>query len=155
MRILTAVALTVLVICVPLAARDDPEAPDAYAEAARRYFELISGGELEAAYQMRSQCRVTLYSASGSGVAYHPRPGYQGWLQESQGWAGLQVDEVIRHATSTPEQFSADAGDAEATLGIRIYGVAYRVGGRRDTRFASVVRGVDGEFRILGIGSGP
>ena len=70
----------------------------------------------------------------------------------------------IRRFDPGPD-YSAEAGGAEATLGIRIYEVSVRAflrkegveavrAGRR-TWFIAVAKGTDGIIRILGIGSGP
>lgn len=115
-------------------------------------------------YDMLGQCEIRLFSASGSGVGYHPRREYKSWLERQKNIESLAVQKVTKPQPGNSSSHTADKGDAEATLGIRIYCVwlnvklreeepARRSGEQR--MYLSVVKGTDGIIRILGIGTGP
>ena len=140
------------------------EKPDEYAQAVKQYYELIIAKKYQDAYKMLSRCRMTLFSADSSGSAFGARPDYENWLQEQKNIDSLVVFEVSRFQPGDSFAYTADTGDAEATLGIRIYAVKFYLKlikeepARRSCiqyNFAAVVKGTDDKIRILGIGTGP
>jgi len=137
---------------------------DEYGKTVLQYYEAIAAKEYRKAYDMLGQCKISLFSASGSGVGYHPRREYKTWLERQKNIESLAVQKVTKFQPGNSSSDTADKGDAEATLGIRIYCVwlniklreeepARRSGNQR--RYLSVVKGTDGKIRILGIGTGP
>jgi hypothetical protein len=140
------------------------EKTDEYAEAVEQYYKLIATKQYRDAYKMLSQCQMTFYNANGSGSAFGPRPDYETWLPEQKNIDSLVMSQVSRFQPVDSSKYTADAGDAEATLGIRIYGVKFYLKlfeeepARRSGiqyNFAAVVKGTDDKIRILGIGTGP
>ena len=140
---------------------------DEYGKTVLQYYEAIAAKEYRKAYDMLGQCEISLFSASGSGVGYHPRREYKSWLERQKNIESLAVQKVTKPQpgnSSSCTVYTADKGDAEATMGIRIYCVWLNVKLREEdparrsgqqARFLSVVRGNDGKIRILGIGTGP
>lgn len=140
------------------------EKPDEYADAVEQYYKLIAAKQYQDAYNMLSQCQMTFQNANGSGSAFGPRPDYETWLPEQKNIDSLVVLEVSRFQPVDSSKYTTDAGDAEATLGIRMYGVKFYLKlikeepARRSGiqyNFAAVVKGTDDKIRILGIGTGP
>jgi len=135
-----------------------------YGKAVVQYYEAIAAKEYRKAYNMLGQCEIRLFSANGSGVAYHPRQEYKTWLERQKNIESLTVLKVNRFQPGNPSLYTANSGDVEATLGIRIYCVTFNMKLREEEparrsgkqkRSLSVVKGNDGEIRILGIGTGP
>jgi hypothetical protein len=142
------------------------EKPDEYAKAVEQYYKLIATKQYQDAYNMLSQCQMAFQDADGSGSAFGPRQDYETWLPEQKNIDSLVVLEINRSQPGDTSKYTADAGDAEATLGIRMYRVKFHVKAideelaRRSilgqqVNFAAVVKGTDDKIRILGIGTGP
>jgi hypothetical protein len=140
------------------------EKPDEYAKAVEQYYKLIATKQYRDAYNMLSQCQMTLQNADSSGSAFGPRPDYESWLHEQKNFDSLVVLQVSRFQPGDSSAYTADAGNAEATMGIRMYGVKFNLKlfkeepARRSGiqfNFAAVVKGNDDKIRILGIGTGP
>ncbi|MDH5186915.1 MAG: hypothetical protein OEZ20_04190 [candidate division WOR-3 bacterium] len=141
-----------------------PEEPDEYAKTVQQYYKLIATKKYQDAYKMLSQCQITLYSADSSGAGFGPRPDYETWLPKQKNIDSLVVLQVSRFQPGDSLAYTADTGDAEATLGIRIYCIEFYLKlikeepARRSgiqQLFVAVVKGTDDKIRILGIGTGP
>jgi hypothetical protein len=138
---------------------------DEYREAIRHYYEAIANKHYREAYEMLGQCKITLYNANGSGVSFQPRDAYESWLKTQKTINTVIVVDVKRYYRGgDPLKYSADNGDAEATLGIRTYLVTldiklreqnWTIKSGRNAFLVTVVRGTDEKIRILGIGTGP
>lgn len=138
---------------------------DEYREAIRHYYEAIANKQYREAYEMLGQCKITLYNADGSGVAYQPRDDYESWLKVQKNIDTLVVVDVKRYQRGRdPLRYSADKGNAEATVGIRTYLVTLDIKLREENRtiksgrnslLVTVVQGSDDKIRIVGIGTGP
>jgi len=137
---------------------------DEYAKAVVQYYEAIAAKEYSKAYNMLGQCEIRLFNADGSGVSFHRRQDYKTWLERQKNIESLAVLKVVRFQFSDSLSYTADKGNAEATLGIRIYVVRVNIKLReeapgqfsgREKLFVSVVKGNDSKIRILGIGTGP
>lgn len=140
------------------------EKPDEYANAVKQYYKLIATKQYQDAYNMLSQCQMTFQNANGSGSAFGPRTDYETWLPEQKNIDSLVVLQISRFQPGDSLVYTAETGDAEATLGIRIYSVKFYLKlikeepARRSGiqfNFAAVVKGTDDKIRILGIGTGP
>jgi len=138
---------------------------DDYIKAIVQYYEAIARRQYREAYEMLGQCKIVLYDANGSGVAYQPRDDYESWLKAQKNIETLTIVEVKRyHRGGDPIKYSADKGDAEATLGIRTYIVTltiklheenWTIKSGRNSLLVTVVKGTDDKVRIIGIGTGP
>jgi hypothetical protein len=133
---------------------------DEYAKAIVRYYEAIARRQYREAYEMLGQCKIVLYDADGSGVAFQPRDDYESWLKAQEDIETLIIVKIKKSDINN----DADHGDAQATVGIRSYEVTLDVKVRgaqgtvrtgRHSLFVTVVRGTDDKIRILGIGTGP
>lgn len=168
-RVFELLMVVILLFAIKLAIAQEKavskiEKPDEYANAVEQYYKLIATKKYQDAYKMLSQCRITLYNADSSGAGFRPRPDYETWMTNQKNIDSLVVLEISRFQPGDSLAYTADAGDAEATLGIRIYGIefylklikeegAWRSGNQLN--FAAVVKGTDDKIRILGIGTGP
>jgi hypothetical protein len=135
---------------------------DPFAAALRSYYRAVDEGRYRQAYAMLSRCGAVLTDAGGSAVSYRPRPEYASWERARENIRSLKVVEVKRLAP--PGSRDGSDGSAAVTMGVRLYRVELDLelgeegrgaGSGRNTRFAALVRGSDGEIRILGIGTGP
>ena len=142
-----------------------PEGQDAYTKAIIQYYEAIARRQYREAYEILGRCKIVLDNADGSGVAYQPRDDYESWLNTQKNIDNVTIVEVKRyHRGGDPLKYTADKGNAEATLGIRTYMVTLDIRLRgenwtnksgRNSLLVTVVRGTDEKIRILGIGTGP
>jgi hypothetical protein len=134
---------------------------DNYIKAIIQYYEAIARRRYREAYEMLGQCKIVLYDADGSAVAFQPRDDYESWLT-----AHKNIDQVtiINVKRLHGDPYTADHGDAEATMGIRTYEVTLNVQlheehwtlkSGRNGILVKVVKGTDGKVRIIGIGTGP
>lgn len=138
---------------------------DEYQEAIRLYYKAIANKQYREAYEMLGQCKIVLYNANGSGVAYQPRDDYESWLKTQKNIDTLVIVGVKRYYRGgDPLKYTADKGNAEATLGIRIYAVTLEIKLReenwtiksgRNSFLITVVKGTDDKVRIIGVGTGP
>lgn len=138
---------------------------DNYIKAIIQYYEAIARRQYREAYQMLGQCKIVLYDADGSAVAFQPRYDYESWLKAHQNIDELTIIEVKRYQRGgDPLKYTADNGDAEATLGICTYMMTltiklheenWTIKSGRNSLLVTVVKGTDGKIRILGIGTGP
>jgi len=136
---------------------------DAYIKAIVQYYEAIARRQYHEAYEMLGQCKIVLYNADGSAVAFQPRDDYESWLKAHQNIDALTIIDVKRlHRAGAP--YTADHGDAGATLGIRTYMVTldiqlreenWTIKSGRNGFLIRVVKGTDDKVRIIGIGTGP
>lgn len=136
---------------------------DEYIKAIVQYYEAIARRQYREAYEMLGQCKIVLYDADGSAVAFQPRDDYESWLKAHKNIDTLTIVEVKRlHRAGAP--YTADHGDAEATVGIRMYEVTLNIQLReenwaiksgRNGFLIRVVKGTDDKVRIIGIGTGP
>jgi hypothetical protein len=141
------------------------QAQDEYREAIMHYYEAIANKQYREAYDMLGQCKITLYNANGSGVAYQPRGDYESWLKTQKNIDTLAIVDVKRYYRGgDPLKYSADNGDAEATVGIRTYLVMldiklreqnWTIKSGRNSLLVTVVKGIDDKIRIVGMGTGP
>jgi hypothetical protein len=136
---------------------------DAYAEAIIHYYEAIARRQYRQAYEMLGQCKIVLYDADGSAVAFQPRDDYESWLKAHQNIDQVTIIDVKRWHRGG-DLNTADHGDAEATLGIRTYEVTLDIQLREENLtiksgwnafLVTVVKGTDDKVRIIGIGTGP
>ncbi|MBN1253704.1 MAG: hypothetical protein JXA50_00305 [Deltaproteobacteria bacterium] len=142
-----------------------PKGQDAYTKAIIQYYEAIARRQYREAYDMLGQCKIVLYNADGSGVAYQPRDDYDSWLKTQKNIDTLVIVEVKRYYRGgDPLKYTADKGNVEATLGIRTYMVTldiklreqnWAIKSGRNNLLVTVVKGIDDKIRILGIGTGP
>jgi hypothetical protein len=138
---------------------------DEYRGAIMQYYEAIANKQYREAYEMLGQCKIVLYDADGSAVAFQPRDNYESWLKAQKNIDTLAIVEVKRyHRGGDPLQYSADKGDAEATVGIRTYLVTldiklreqnWAIKSGQNSLLVTVVKGIDDKIRIVGIGTGP
>jgi hypothetical protein len=137
-------------------------AEDEFVEALRSYYRAIDRGRYAQAYAALSRCKIVLYDADGSAVAYQPRGRYDTWLQAQKNITSLKVLSVVRVAPQ--RQARVETERAAVVMGVRTYRVEldlelsrenWTVKPGRNTVFATLVRGTDGRVRILGIGTGP
>jgi hypothetical protein len=129
----------------------------------RQYYEAIARRRYREAYEMLGQCKIVLYDADGSAGAFQPRDDYESWLKVNKNINQVTVIDVQRlHRGETP--YTADHGDAEATMGIRTYEITLDIQLReeqwtlksgRNGLLVKVVKGTDDKVRIIGIGTGP
>lgn len=139
------------------------QAQDDYIKAIVRYYEAIAQKQYREAYEMLGQCKIVLYDADGSGIAFQPRDDYESWLK-----AHKHIDQVtifdVQRLHRGGDLYTADHGDAEATVGIRTYEVTLDIQLReeqwtlksgRNGLLVKVVKGTDDKVRIIGIGTGP
>ncbi|MBW2039376.1 MAG: hypothetical protein JRI46_07255 [Deltaproteobacteria bacterium] len=136
------------------------EGQDEYREAIIQYYKAIANKQYRKAYEMLGQCKIVLYDADGSGVAFLPRRDYNSWVKAQENIDTLTIIDVRR----LEARGDANKGDAEETLGIRTYMVRLIVKLHEERRimrsgqhtfFVAVVKGIDNKIRILGIGTGP
>jgi hypothetical protein len=138
---------------------------DNYIKAIVQYYESIARRQYREAYDMLVQCKTVLYNANGSGVAYQPRDDYESWLKTQKNIDTLAIVGVKRYYRGgDPRKYTADKGDAEATMGIRTYEVTldiqlreenWTIKSGRNSLLVTLVRGTDDKIRILDIGTGP
>jgi hypothetical protein len=138
---------------------------DEYREAIRHYYEALANKQYREAYDMLGQCKITLYNANGSGVSFQPRVDYDVWLKTQKNIDTLAIVDVKRYQRGgDPLRYSADHGDAEATVGIRTYLVMldiklheqnWTIKSGRNSLLVTVVKGIDDKIRIVGMGTGP
>jgi hypothetical protein len=136
---------------------------DNYIKAIIQYYEAIDQRQYREAYEMLGQCKIFLYDADGSAVAFQPRDDYESWLKAHQNIDTVTIIDVKRlHQGGDP--YTADHGDAEATVGIRTYEVTlniqlheenWTIKSGRNGILVKVVKGTDDKVRIIGIGTGP
>lgn len=138
------------------------EAGDDFDAALRRYYRAIDEENYLRAYALLSRCKVVLYDAGGSAVAYQPRGRYETWLQAQKNIRTLDILSVERIGPDQPADLETE--EAAVTMGVRTYRVEldlelhrenWTVSPGKNTFFAALVRGTDGRIRILGIGTGP
>jgi len=138
---------------------------DDYIKTIIQYYEAIARRQYREAYEMLGQCKIVLYDADGSAVAFQPRDDYESWLKTQKNIDAVTILEVKRYQRGgDPLRYSADKGDAEATLGIRTYMVTldiqlreenWTIKSGRNGFLIRVVKGTDDKVRIIGIGTGP
>lgn len=138
------------------------KAKDDYAEAIYRYYEAIAQKRYREAYEMLVQCKIVLYDADGSAVAFLPRDDYETWLKTQKNIEKLTLIDVKGWYPGST--YTADRGNAMAIMGIRTYEVIldiqlreekWAIRSGRHSFIVSVVKGIDGKVRIIGIGTGP
>jgi len=138
---------------------------DEYRGTIMQYYEAIANKQYREAYEMLGQCKITLYNANGSGVSFQPREDYDAWLKAQKNIDAVTILEVKRYQRGgDPLRYSANKGNAEATVGIRTYlvtldiklhGQNWTIKSGRNSLLVTLVRGTDDKIRILGIGTGP
>jgi hypothetical protein len=136
---------------------------DNYIKTIIQYYEAIARRQYREAYEMLGQCKIVLYDADGSAVAFQPRDDYESWLKAHQNIDTLTIIDVKRlQRGGDPD--TVDHDDAEATVGIRTYMVTLNIQlheenwtlkSGRNGLLVRVVKGTDDKVRIIGIGTGP
>ena len=107
---------------------------------------------------MLINCKIQGFDADESGWAFLPRPAYVWWLKTHEDIKSIRVTGI------PPLRVSGAIGDrGQNTVGIRRYKIDIEVEWQTDSdwpRFESgfylisLVKGIDGKIRILGIGNG-
>jgi hypothetical protein len=150
----------------PARADEIAEEPDEeYTKAIVRYYDFLAQGLFRNAYEMLGQCKIVLHNSDGSAVSYSPPKEFDTWEKAQKNIKDISVIEVKRlHPKKGHALYSADMGNAEATVGIQTYKVTlevelsgenWTIQSGKNSFFISLVKGDDGKIRILGIGTGP
>ncbi len=135
-------------------------ASDDFQNCIRSYFDKIIKKDYRAAYNMLSPCKIVLYDADGSGLAFQARGKFEAWEKDIKKFPITSLEKIKR--IDTPGQ--AGEGSATAILGIRLYVISVKESQfpglpsgneHTGTFFVYVVKGTDNKVRILDIGTGP
>ncbi|SNZ03486.1 hypothetical protein SAMN06265182_0392 [Persephonella hydrogeniphila] len=121
-------------------------------EAIKLYFDSISEGDFDTAYNILSKCKIIIKQPDGEGFGYTPPPVFLEWKRQIKTFVKniklLDIKELKIYS-------GKKECIGEKVLGIRRFKVKLILNSKKEDRFIDLIKGTDGNYRILGIGTGP
>ncbi|WP_457624845.1 hypothetical protein [Persephonella sp.] len=125
---------------------DSPE------KAIKLYFDSLSKKDFFTAYNLLSKCKIIVKQPDGEAFGYTPPPVFPEWKRQVRKFIKNAKVAGIKELKLFSEKRECSG---EKVLGIRKFKVELLLNGRREDRFIDLIKGADGNYRILGIGTGP
>ena len=132
-----------------------PVAADSAEEAIAGYYAFLDQHDYDDAFALRSPFRITLRQPGGETLNFPARGDFYQWQERiTKSLQHVKVESIM------PIAHSGGIYNPRVALGIQTFKVSVTetlkgFGTRQTDYFVDVVRGSDGFFRILNIGSGP
>ena len=118
-------------------------------EAINLFFLSLNKKEYDTAYNLLSKCKITVREDIEVFSYLPPKP-FIDWKRSMKKIRSVKIINIRDVSFYTDKEC-----DGKKLLGIRTFRVDLLINKRKTTRFLDLIKGSDGNYRILGIGTGP
>lgn len=118
-------------------------------EAIKLFFLSLNKKDYDTAYNLLSKCKIIIKENIET-FSYLPPKLFIEWKRSMKGIRSVKILGIKDVSFYTNKEC-----DGKRLLGIRTFRVDLLLNNRKTTRFLDLVKGSDGNYRILGIGTGP
>ncbi|WP_293442043.1 hypothetical protein [Persephonella sp.] len=118
-------------------------------EAIKLFFSSINKKDYDTAYNLLSKCKITVREDVETFSYLPPKPFIE-WKRSMKKIRSVKIL-VIKDVSFYTDREC----DGKKLLGIKTFRVDILLNNKKTTRFLDLVKGSDGNYRILGIGTGP